>query len=354
MASVAVTVYSINDTPIAVDDSVETDEDNAVIVSVLDNDIDADIDVLSITMATNGANGMTTVNPDGTITYTPNANFYGTDSFDYTISDGNGGTATASVAVTVNLVNSLPLAVDDSFMTDEDNPVMGNLFADNGSGADSDPDGDSFSVSAVNGSAVNVGASIVLGSGALLVVNADGSFSYDPTAALDYLADGESFMESFTYTIDDGNGGTATATAALTTTGLDPEPVGGTPITLDFEGLPTGNLNTFNTLDFSGLTVKSSGALEGSQLGQTDRKGDFSIAALDQDFDFCGGLFSSSSGATRNIDIEAYDDGVLVDSYSFTVSGGATVDVTLDFASIDELVVNADGKIYVDDLVFLI
>jgi VCBS repeat-containing protein len=286
--------------------------------------------------------------------YTPNENFHGNDSFEYTISDGNGGTATATVSLVIDPVNDLPLAAADSFTTDEDNPVTGNLFADNGNGTDNDPDGDSFSISTVNGSAVDVGTSIVLDSGALLTVNADGSFVYDPTAALDYLADGESFVESFTYTIDDGNGGTATATATLTTTGIDPAPVGGTPVTLDFEGLPTGNLNAFGTLDFSGLSVKSSGALNGSQLGQTGRDGDFSISALDEDFDFHGGLFASNNGSPRTIDIEAYDDGVLVGSYSFTVAGGSVADITLDFLSIDGLIVIADGKIRVDDLDFIV
>ncbi len=54
------------------------------------------------------------------ITYTPNANFFGADSFTYTVSDGNGGTATATVSVTVTPVNDPPVANDDAASVIED------------------------------------------------------------------------------------------------------------------------------------------------------------------------------------------------------------------------------------------
>ena len=64
------------------------------------------------------------INGDGTVTYTPDADFHGIDTFTYTISDGNGGTDTATVIVTVLSINDDPDAVDDSDTTDEDTPVM--------------------------------------------------------------------------------------------------------------------------------------------------------------------------------------------------------------------------------------
>src|SRR5690606_13534356 len=112
---------------------------------VLANDSDVENDVLSISAATDGTNG--TVTHDGTsVTYTPDADFNGSDSFTYTVSDGNGGFDTATVNVTVNPVNDNPVAADDSFTGDEDSVIAGNVLADNGNGADSDVDGDTLSV----------------------------------------------------------------------------------------------------------------------------------------------------------------------------------------------------------------
>ena len=69
--------------------------------------------------------------------------------------------------------------------TDEASVLVGNVFANNGSGVDTDVDGPALSVSAVNGSGVGVGSQIALASGALLTLNANGTFSYDPNHAFD-------------------------------------------------------------------------------------------------------------------------------------------------------------------------
>ena len=91
-----------------------TDEDTPVTVSVLGNDSDVDGDTLSVMGTTAPSNGSIVDHGDGTITYTPDADFNGSDSFTYTISDGNGGTDTATVTVTVDPVNDAPDAVDDA------------------------------------------------------------------------------------------------------------------------------------------------------------------------------------------------------------------------------------------------
>lgn len=100
-ASATVTVTTANTAPTAVNDTGSGNQDTAITVAVLANDSDPDGTVLVVAGATNGANGTTTVNPDGTITYTPAAGFSGTDSFDYTISDGC-ATVTARVTITVD------------------------------------------------------------------------------------------------------------------------------------------------------------------------------------------------------------------------------------------------------------
>jgi hypothetical protein len=100
-----------------------------------------------VTAITQGANGSVAITNSGAnVSYTPNANFNGADSFTYTISDGNGGTDTASVSITVTAVNDSPDAVNDSASVAEDSSANGlNVRAN-----DNDPDGDSFSITAVN------------------------------------------------------------------------------------------------------------------------------------------------------------------------------------------------------------
>jgi len=105
MAScVSVTIYVNalgNNPPVAVDDSVSTDEGTVLIINALvDNgsgvDTDLDSDTLTPVSHTDPDNGAVTLKPDGTFEYTPDANFDGLDSFVYTVSDGKGGTDTAT------------------------------------------------------------------------------------------------------------------------------------------------------------------------------------------------------------------------------------------------------------------
>jgi VCBS repeat-containing protein len=132
------------------------------------------------------------------------------------------------VGVNVTPVDDPAVAADDGFATDEATIVNGvvNVFDDNGSGADSDIDS-SLAVTAVNGEADDVGDQITLPSGALLTLNADGTFSYDPNGAFETLPDpasgasNSSITDSFTYEL---NGG-PTATVTITISGLDSDDV---------------------------------------------------------------------------------------------------------------------------------
>lgn len=95
--------------PTASDDNVTTDEDTPVDINVLANDVEPDGDTLSVTSVTQGAHGAVSINPNKTVHYAPALNFFGSDSFTYTIDDGHGGTSTATVNVTVNAVNDPPV-----------------------------------------------------------------------------------------------------------------------------------------------------------------------------------------------------------------------------------------------------
>jgi len=95
-----------NQDPIAVGDSFTTDEDTPLTGNVLSNDSDPDTDDLTVTDDTEPSYGDVAVDANGDFTYTPDADFNGTDSFTYTISDGNGGTDTATVNITVDPVGA--------------------------------------------------------------------------------------------------------------------------------------------------------------------------------------------------------------------------------------------------------
>ena len=105
-ATVNVTVNEVNQDPIAVNDSASTNEDTPTVIDVLANDSDPDtgdtLSVFDIVQPTHG----TVVNNGSDVTYTPDSGYFGSDSFSYTVSDGNGGSDTATVNVTVNEITS--------------------------------------------------------------------------------------------------------------------------------------------------------------------------------------------------------------------------------------------------------
>lgn len=233
-----------NSIPVAKDNSganFTTDEDTILITgNVLANDSDANPGDNLIISAVEGNNlnlgesitlasgAEVTLNGDGTFDYNPNSQFEdlnegdtATDSFTYTVSDGNSGTATADVTITVDgaVDNNPPTATNDTNNTNEDNGISVN--AANGVLAnDTDPNsGDTLTVSAVEADAAKVGTEFALASGALLTLNADGSYNYNPNGAFDNLNEGETDTDSFTYTVSDGNV-TDTATVDITVNGV--------------------------------------------------------------------------------------------------------------------------------------
>ncbi|HMM42270.1 MAG TPA: Ig-like domain-containing protein, partial [Thermomicrobiales bacterium] len=122
-AVVTITILPVNDPPIARDDSAVTDEDASdVTIDVLANDSTApDVgETLTIASVESFSNGGSAVVSGGALFYPPAPDFYGTETFRYTISDGNGGEASATVTVSVAGVNDPPTAADDVFVLDED------------------------------------------------------------------------------------------------------------------------------------------------------------------------------------------------------------------------------------------
>jgi CshA-type fibril repeat protein len=181
VASFNVTVLNV--APVVNDDYVVTDEDTALIIDVLANDSDANGDPLTVTSVSIPSHGTAVINPDGTITYTPGANFHGSDSLIYEVTDGNGGFASTAVHITVEAVNDAPEAVDDATSTLEDVPVVVPVLTN-----DSDLDGDAMIV-------------VAAGNGAFGTASTDGTTVTYMPAPHAYGTD------TLTYQISDGKGG---------------------------------------------------------------------------------------------------------------------------------------------------
>ncbi len=230
--------------PVAVGDTVTTDATTVATGNVLsangglaDSDVNDDLlivvalntePVTEITSVTLVGGALVTLSATGGFSYDPNGQFadlgeneQGSDSFGYTISDGNGGESSATVSVTILPVNASPVAQDDTLSTDEDTAITGSLFADNGNGMDVDLNGDTLQVLQVDGGGIEVGVEVTLISGALLTVEANGDYSYDPNGSHDNLIPGLQAIETFTYTIGDGRGAESSATVVIEINGLD-------------------------------------------------------------------------------------------------------------------------------------
>lgn len=235
------TFTASNPSPQAVNDAVNVVEDGQVDIAVLDNDTDPDGDPLTVIEAS-ADNGTVTINPDGTITYVPNADFNGTDFVTYTISDGQGGTSTATAVVAVSAVNDTPVAVDDTAITQEETPVTIPVLAN-----DTDVDGDTLTV---------VDAASDDGT---VAINADGTITFTPNADFNGTA-------TITYTIDDGNGGSATATVAVEVAPVNDAPVAADDTATTGEDTPVTIPVLANDTDFDGdtLTVVDAMSDEGS------------------------------------------------------------------------------------------
>ena len=130
------------------------------------------------------------------------------------------------MTLTIIGTNDIPVAVADSGAVAA-NAVSRVDAASGLLGNDRDPDtGDTPArIVAVNGAAAGVGQEVTLASGALLTVRADGSYIYDPAGAYVSLAAGATATDSFTYTVSDRSGGTATAPVTITITGVNSAPV---------------------------------------------------------------------------------------------------------------------------------
>jgi hypothetical protein len=200
-AKVNITIASVNDVPTSVSDTAATDEDVAVDINVIGNDTDADGDHLYVTEVTSPGHGTAVISEDGTIIrYTPDANYSGPDSFTYTISDGKGGTATATVNIVVSLVNDAPTVAGTSITISEDEQYTGTLPPV------SDVDSNTFVYELVEAPTHGT-----------IVLNSNGTYTYIPET--NYNG-----PDSFKFKVNDGQSYSNVATVNITVTQVNDLP----------------------------------------------------------------------------------------------------------------------------------
>jgi large repetitive protein len=207
---VTITVLPVNDAPIALNDGVSTDEDTPISISILSNDIDVDdiLDASMIVLVASPANGSTVINPStGQVTYTPNADFNGSDSFTYKLRDASGAISNVAAAtITINAVNDVPVANADLISTPEETAISIPVLAND---VDVDHTLDA--------------SSLVLMSnpthGTAVIEAVTGNILYTPSNNF-------TGNDSFTYSLKDGAGASsATTTVTITVTPVNDAPV---------------------------------------------------------------------------------------------------------------------------------
>ncbi|KRR21604.1 hypothetical protein CQ13_30745 [Bradyrhizobium retamae] len=201
---VVFTPTSINQPPVANNDSGYTTTQNTALAiaaaALLANDTDPDGGTLTVTGASGAVNGTVSFNAQtNVVTFTPTTGYTGAASFSYAIADGQGGTATATVSLTVDAApNQPPVANNDSGYSTTQNTALtitGSALLSN----DTDPNGDPLIITGVSAA-----------------VNGSVSFDAQTNVVTFTPTTGYTGAASFNYAISDGRGGTATATANLT------------------------------------------------------------------------------------------------------------------------------------------
>ena len=246
-----------------------------------------------------------------------------------TVTDGNGGTFMTTITYTIG--NPPPVAVDDAYSTDEDTLLTLSALTGVITPNDTDPDGDALSIAQVNGVAVDVGTQITLASGALLTLNTDGSFDYDPNGQFESLDIGDITTDTFNYTLTDSDGATDDATVTITINGVNDAPIVVDPLN---PGTPPGDPNNVLT-DQIGV---DGGVLTGLDVTSifTDPEGDTLTYTLAPGapawlvIDNVTGIITGTPPANASISGPT-NDGVYVLTVIATDDNAASVSTTVDY-----------------------
>lgn len=330
--TVNITVNPVNDAPVALDDNAITDEDVAVTVDVLVNDSDIEGDVLSVSAVSAAANGSVVINEDHTVTYTPNADFNGVDSFTYSASDGV-DTSDATVTITINPVNDAPVAVGANVITDEDVSIAITL---NGTDVDGDVLSYTLLTSPVNGTVSGIAPDL----------------TYTPFTNFNGT-------DSFTFLVNDGTVDSAVATVNITVNPANDAPVADSQIVTTNEDMAVAIILTGSDIDGDALTftpgMPANGVLSGvaPYLDYTPNpnfNGSDSFT-----FTVSDGLLSASGTVTINVTPindapVAFDDAAITDEdVAVTVNVLANdSDVDGDLLSVSTVSAASNGSVFIN------
>ncbi len=225
LATVALTINAVNDTPVSLNDTYSISEDTTLMIGppgLLANDTDIDGDVLSVTLVTGPSHGSLVLNADGSFSYKPSLNYNGPDNFTYIANDGTLSSATTTVSLTVTAVNDVPVAGNDTYST-----TAGVTLTVGTPGVlanDADVDGDPLTTKLDTAPAHGT-----------LVLAANGSLTYTPTL-------GFTGTDSFSYVANDGLLDSSTTTVTIS---VLPVIVPPTTDTVKFFVADSGSRRTF-------------------------------------------------------------------------------------------------------------
>ena len=212
VATVTISIDNVNDAPIAVDDRYWATEDlvfNTAGDSVIDNDSDPDLDPLTADVVTTTSNGSLDFLENGRFRYTPEPHWSGTDSFTYTVTDGELTSNTATVYIVVAAVPDTPIAQDDEYEIDEDTVLIAN-------GVEENPDGVLENDDIIEEGTLTARLLDPPLSGSV-EFNEDGTFEYTPE-------DDFNGYVSFTYVALNGEAMSNVATVRINVVGLPDAP----------------------------------------------------------------------------------------------------------------------------------
>ncbi|MEE6131985.1 tandem-95 repeat protein [Priestia sp. GS2] len=312
-STVTIITTPVNDGPVTQNYAVQTTEDTPLNGQVFATD--ADGNPLTFTLQDSPTNGTAIVNTDGTYTYTPTANFSGTDQFTVLVSDGQGGTALSVVTVTVIPVNDPPTVPNYSFTTQEDTAVVGAVVGN-------DPDQNPLTYSLQTPPANGVAG-----------VNANGNFIYTPNPNFNGT-------DVFTVLVSDGLGGTAVSTVTITVLPINDPPVTGDLSFTINEDTTLSNRVTATDPDGDPLTFSLQNApTNGTALVNADGTFTYTPNLNFNGTDVFTVLVSDGQGGTAvstvTVNVQPVNDPPTVPNYTFSTQEDASVVGTIVGNDID-------------------